>query len=223
MFEKLDKIVLTQDDYVKVSNWNNENRDKFTTLDIPLSEGLIYSSQYVEMYGETLTQVTYFHFEEDRILFRQFDGKDMSEFLSFEMNMVDEETISNMNTFSEFASKERYTITAQLTALMVSDVLQYISNAPQHVKETKEKKVINKKQKSKKSSKNNKSRQVKINTVKYTFDFSEEYEKRHYERSAESWSVRGHWRIYKDTGKRVWIKPHVKGSGDNIEPKEYRI
>lgn len=223
MFEKLDKIVLTEDDYAKVSKWNNENRDKFTALDVPLSEGLIYNSHYMEEYDATLIQITYFHFDEDRILFRIFDEKDMSEVMSFEMNMVDDEPISNMKMFGDIASKKHYTITAQLTIMLVTDVLQYISNAPQHVKETKETKVINKKQKSKKSSKNNKSRQVKINTVKYTFDFSEEYAKRHYERSAESWSVRGHWRIYKGTGKRVWIKPHVKGSGENIEPKEYRI
>jgi len=31
-----------------------------------------------------------------------------------------------------------------------------------------------------------------------------------YVQHVESWKVRGHWRVYR-TGKRVWVRPHVKG------------
>jgi len=43
-----------------------------------------------------------------------------------------------------------------------------------------------------------------------------------YERHAESWNVRGHWRKYK-SGKKIWIKPHIKGTGQNIEGKNYTL
>lgn len=46
-------------------------------------------------------------------------------------------------------------------------------------------------------------------------------DKARYERHMEKWSVRGHWRTTK-TGKKVWVKPHVKGEGTK-EGKEYRI
>ena len=44
---------------------------------------------------------------------------------------------------------------------------------------------------------------------------------RAYNRLAESWNVRGHWREYKN-GNRVWIKGYVKGSGEKTV-KEYKI
>lgn len=35
---------------------------------------------------------------------------------------------------------------------------------------------------------------------------------RNYTRHTESWSVLGHYRQYK-SGKKIWINPHVKGTG----------
>lgn len=46
-------------------------------------------------------------------------------------------------------------------------------------------------------------------------------QKRLFNRITESWGVRGHWRSYK-SGKRAWVKPHVKGHGDK-EAKEYKL
>lgn len=41
------------------------------------------------------------------------------------------------------------------------------------------------------------------------------------QRLTEAWCVRGHCRHYK-TGKTVYIKPYMKGSGKTI-PKEYKL
>ncbi len=49
-----------------------------------------------------------------------------------------------------------------------------------------------------------------------------EEEIKHYERHMLGWTVRGHWRTYQN-GKKVWIKPHVRGDKDNVEGKVYRI
>src|SRR5699024_2016234 len=41
----------------------------------------------------------------------------------------------------------------------------------------------------------------------------------------DAWKVRGHWRIYSD-GKRVWVKPHVRGrKAHRYKPKgkDYRL
>jgi|SRR5690554_3111764 len=48
-------------------------------------------------------------------------------------------------------------------------------------------------------------------------------ETRQYNRQTESWRVRGHWRTYK-SGKRVWIKPQVRGKKDGkIKPTIYKV
>lgn len=48
-------------------------------------------------------------------------------------------------------------------------------------------------------------------------------EARPYQRHVETWNVRGHWRNLK-SGKRIWIKPHVKGDLDKIpEPVTYVV
>lgn len=46
------------------------------------------------------------------------------------------------------------------------------------------------------------------------------YFKRTWTRRTESWHVRGHLRRYK-SGKEIWVKPHVKGSGENVKKSVY--
>lgn len=76
----------------------------------------------------------------------------------------------------------------------------------------------------KKKHKNKKKNVRSITTVVYKVSFSKEnvteQEKKEYNRIKESWSVRGHWRELK-TGKKVWVKAHVKGDKNNIEPTTY--
>lgn len=48
-----------------------------------------------------------------------------------------------------------------------------------------------------------------------------------YDRHAEAWKVRGHYRVYKKSGKKVWVEPHVKGKNrdksDSVPNKNYRL
>lgn len=58
-----------------------------------------------------------------------------------------------------------------------------------------------------------------------TKDEQDTQEKRLQERHVEAWSVRGHYRTYKD-GRKVWIKPQVrraKGYHGEPDPKTYKI
>lgn len=73
-----------------------------------------------------------------------------------------------------------------------------------------------------KKKKSNKPSKVKIKKrIEYTINITDEYMKRNYEFVKESWTVRGHWREYKN-GKRSWIKAYKKGTGE-VEAKEYTI
>lgn len=45
---------------------------------------------------------------------------------------------------------------------------------------------------------------------------------RKYERHAESWGVRGHYRTYK-SGKTVWVRPYTKGNAEKRNDKEYVV
>jgi len=78
----------------------------------------------------------------------------------------------------------------------------------------------------KKKKKSHRSRhKVKIGRYKYTthFPVEEKEDKRDYNRQAESWQVRGHFRRYK-SGKEVWIQPQVRGKKDGqVEPKTYTL
>ncbi|EQB3101495.1 hypothetical protein ACYIU4_002858 [Clostridium botulinum] len=44
----------------------------------------------------------------------------------------------------------------------------------------------------------------------------------HYERHTFGWTVRGHWRTYQ-SGKKVWIKPQIRGDKSKVEGKIYEI
>ncbi|SMC19425.1 hypothetical protein SAMN02745134_00826 [Clostridium acidisoli DSM 12555] len=78
--------------------------------------------------------------------------------------------------------------------------------------------------KDKRAGKKPRTKLIKQNIIRINTDHIQltEEEKRDYERHTLGWTVRGFWRNYKD-GKRVWIKPHVRGDKDNIEGKIYEI
>lgn len=58
-------------------------------------------------------------------------------------------------------------------------------------------------------------KRVSVSKPKMDYDYNEakrEGAKRSYERLTESWKVDGHWRTYKKSGKRVFVKGHKKGN-----------
>lgn len=71
-------------------------------------------------------------------------------------------------------------------------------------------------------SKNKKKKPLKIGIYHINPNFQVSIEKRKFERHTEAWGVRGHWRNYKKSGKRVWVKEHDKGQGVK-EGKTYLI
>jgi hypothetical protein len=228
-FDKLDKIYLNGKDVEKIMEWDRLNHHKFDSISLPLEEGIISIEDYHEKLKFHHTTWTYFKIEEDGILFKQYDGSDGFEMISFKIsgsegdgeNFTD--YVKDIKSNIKIASKETVKKQIQLSAHLCFCVFQYMTNVSNNVVEQKETKTIKKKQKNKKYSGNNKNRYVKISTIRYTFDHTDnEGDSKHYDRHAHSWTVRGHWRYYKKSGKRVWIKPHKKGAGE-IEPKKYKL
>lgn len=66
---------------------------------------------------------------------------------------------------------------------------------------------------------------VSISKPKRIYDYGSaelDGDKRSYERQAESWEVMGHWRHYKKTDKRVFVKGYKKGEGAK-KGKDFRV
>ncbi|MFS0905728.1 hypothetical protein AB3N02_22030 [Priestia aryabhattai] len=228
-YEKLDKIVLTEKEMQHILEWDRENHHRFDSITFPLSEGVIEVEHYLgafmgHNFDMHVTTLNYFKINEEYIEFKQFDKTDMKELISFKLDETfgdDGQTkYRDLKTNIPRATEKDTKGQADMMVFSTLCVFQYMTRVTHTVKEAKESKVIKKKQKSKKASGTNKNRVTRINTTRYTFDF-ERTSSGNYERHTPAWTVRGHWREYKKTGKRVWVKPHVKGEGE-VLPKVYK-
>ncbi|KFX58345.1 hypothetical protein HYH39_06710 [Clostridium botulinum] len=79
--------------------------------------------------------------------------------------------------------------------------------------------------KDKRAGKKPKVKLIKQNIIRINTDNIKEpteEEKREYERHIAGWTVRGHWREYK-SGKKIWIKPQIRGDKEQMESKIYEI
>lgn len=106
--------------------------------------------------------------------------------------------------------------------LISFEIFAYMTNVTENVIEKKSSKQITKKGKSK-NGKVGKNRVIRIGVTKYIIDFDSKETGRKNDRHSLAWTVRGHWRYYKESGKRVWVKPHVKGQGESTDGKIYKI
>lgn len=110
-------------------------------------------------------------------------------------------------------------VTASALTNLILGIIEYL-NSPREViskREVREPKTSKKSNKSKKG----KNKKTYIHKCYYSIDKVESTNKRKYERHAESWATRGHWRKYSN-GKVVWIKEHVRGKG-KVSSKSYKI
>lgn len=82
----------------------------------------------------------------------------------------------------------------------------------------------NQSKKDKRKGKKPKVKLIKQNIIKLNTDHIQltEEERNHYKRHTFGWTVRGHWREYQ-SGKKVWIKPQIRGDKDKVQGKIYEI
>jgi hypothetical protein len=237
MLEHLDRIVLSTQEVFKIHDWVSENKDRYGVdlFRIPFDEILIIINNFEinKNIGEIYLHV---QSKDNVIRFMYYDAEFKVKLIDFgfdtetyEFNPeADEVGYSWLNYSISNASEmklsyEEIKKTTDMLFLMATDIFMFVTFNKEIIKSEKVTKVKSKKKKHKKKSKNNAKREVQITSTVYTFDFNKfDTIKREIERHIESWNVRGHWRYIKKTGKRVWVKPHVKGEG-KVETKIYKV
>ena len=230
-YHKLDKIILSEQQLKSVSAW--VEAQNFKSLDIPLQECLVIitgitnkllsvslsSGIYFCMDGNSLS-ISQYYIDETNTLSEMFSAKIGDRFFTEQaMDItIKDDLIKSLN-------KDEINKIANASILAVFDIFQYMTNKKSNIIKKKVTKTMNIRKKRAKNS-NKRTNTVKIHSNRYIFEYSpnlaDKSSTRDYDRRTESWSVRGHWRYYKDSGKRVWIDGYTKGRGD-IEGKEYRI
>jgi hypothetical protein len=223
--EKVDKIILTYKEYEEIATWVDEQ--DFDSVDITLNEGMIIMND-IDYRGIKANMGIYFRINNanGEILVQQYDMEDMKVILS---GIVDEEYFKSGKMRIEVANKRWSRLFKQedlehnikITILTVLNIFQYMNHYRENVVITEETKRVRKKPKHS-TTKNKKSNVVPLKSKKYTFTNTNRVGREYkYNRHKEVWSVKGHWRHYKD-GHKVWIKPHQRGLGEIEEGKIYK-
>lgn len=225
IFQKLDKIILTESQLKEISEW--VALQKFETIDLPLKECFIIVNDIQCKYINIESDMgIYFKSDNNVITITQYDMKDFSPLFSAKITesffLDDDFEFTVFSKYLKILSREYRKKVILATILIVFDIFQYMTHKQDNVVQSNTDRSIKKKKKGKITSRNKKSNYVKIHSKKYTFDFTRKPTERKYERHMESWTVRGHWRYYKNTGKKVWINGYIKGNG-NVEGKVYKI
>lgn len=220
-FDKLDRILLSHSDVEKIMVWDNENHHKFDSVDFPMTEGLLLVKGYFDFLKREMTNAIYFNVTADAIKFKLYQWDSKTELISFDLdeNFYKHQKLSNVKIYVKGATEQDVYRDFKSQCLLLFATFQYMNHHRKIVKEDKVFKNVIKKARHKSSK--SKNRVVKLTAIQYTFDYEQNNNPRPYERHAESWRVRGHWRHYK-SGKSVWIEPYTKGKGE-IEPKTYKV
>jgi hypothetical protein len=221
--EKIDKIILTYKEYEDIANW--VQKQEFESVDITLEEGMIIM-QDIEYRGFEMQMGIYFRINDKNgeIFVQQYDMDDMTPLITA---TVDEEyfksgkmQIEVKNRWDKYLKRDDLEKNIKITILTVLDIFQYMNHYQEKVVVTEKTSIKRKKPKHKAKSK--KSNVVPLKSKQYSFENTNSSTKRYkYNRHKEIWSVKGHWRHYKD-GRKVWIKPHRRGIGEDLEGKVYK-
>lgn len=123
------------------------------------------------------------------------------------------------------ATVDEFITSAMNTTLISFFIVNYLST---NIVESIESKIVGNKSSAKKVSKNKKSKNnKKVSIIKKYYinspkNISESKDPcKNYNRHAESWTVRGHYKNYK-SGKKIWVEGYQKGEGKK-ENKIYKI
>lgn len=224
--ERLDKILLSDDDAQKILEWEEKNRSNINTdtIDFPLKEGVMVYTKQMTLQGKPveISSGLYFRVTDTGISFATHDWRDKqkiaSTFISPTTDYLNLDV--TLHWKHPLATKALVQKDFQANIFLFMATMVYMTHHREVIERTEQKRRIAKKPKSGKSGK----RFTKLTSVQYVLNFNkEETDKRRYERHTESWSQRGFYRHYKKSGKIVWVDPQVKGARNvQPEPKTYK-
>lgn len=208
--DKLDKILMSKEDLDNLFKWRDNHKEYVRNFKSTLKEGVIKIGDFHEQS---------FHDMGDHYLYVVYNkGKKIHEVEWDKATKIGRTKFTLLEGVDEFEyNQDIISLHASLMAYM-----EYYSDKKEYVEiETVQETVV----KERKYKKKYKRTPVKIERKVYKVNINKEAtvrDKRRYERVMSKWTVRGHWRHLK-TGKKVWVRPHVKGSGKEINPKDYKL
>lgn len=222
-FAKLDRIMHDNESVARILAWWKNHLAPSIQYP-PLKEGLIdFTNLNVrpDQQHQHHKILLYFDDEGTNIYMTLY----LNEHLAFDWKT--EYNVENGVTFSitlppkvkDVTDKEREIMT-DMTGIWAASML-YMKTARAEYIQTEEHRA--RKTKKARGGKGNK-RVVYVHskTYKLYLPSEESEEKREIERKTESWSVRGHTRTYKKSGKTIVVAPYKKGKG-RFEPKTYHV
>lgn len=238
--DKVDKILLSAEDSKRLDDWwLNIHEGAFNEFRPVLEEGVIvqeldpnikYDQAFVKAYGLT-TQLLFLYFkqlDDIRVYYEIYRtiGENQVEFiLKGIKNHAKLKSDLTVNTENHIGLKKEHAIhfldatTSSHIALMnymelYRDVRERVTFQTVRKKNTKKKKNGKKK--------NTRLIALVIYNVKIPLASVTDEERRAYQRMKEAWTVRGHWRTL-PSGKKIWVKPYVKGNKEKLEPNTYKF
>lgn len=206
----VDKILMKdKSELDKLMQWKDNNKELVRNYNPVLEEGLIIFEEYKQYFKQTENKVNYIVWFGDKEVMKL-------EILNCQGGYVVKNIWSIFHPeHQEMSIKDCVTTHYSLMA--------YMANYTEYVTE-KRQRVIKKKKASSKSKKNN--RVIKLGKRIYdvTIPQSVAMEKRSYKKHTEAFTVSGHYRTYKKTGKRVWIASYIKGNKEaDRQPRTFKM
>ncbi|AMO25978.1 hypothetical protein Blue_155 [Bacillus phage Deep Blue] len=210
--EKWDRISVTQEEVEQLFKWRDKNKDLVRNFSPVLERGVIIN--------QATSAIKYvFQKEGDNYLYDVVQNKTGEVVHTTIWNTVSGEG-KILRTVLDHKDLQGYNeVLISLHASLMAYMEHYQDNEEYVRKQTNTVVIGHKKQK-----KSKKKVPVKIRRKVYTLKVTEESLNevtRSYERQTDKWTVRGHWRTTKNG--QVWIKPHIKGDGKEVTPKEYKM
>lgn len=237
-FDKYDIVKMdSKEDWSKLLDYGfaklfNNKEDGFYIIDYQpvLKEGII---DYTNFPSNEMYSHVYFKdlIQEKKIEFKIIHNKMIIAEAIFNKVADKLEYLSLMNKIIDLKDDVAIKFNEQFRNLSYHHIvlMQYMENQKNVVINYVDNKKL--KKKNKKSNRNKKRKNVvevgkKVYTV-YANDFDNKKDNDNsLTFTKEAWGVRGHWRTY-PSGKKVWIKPYVKGKKrnevDKVEGKVYKI
>lgn len=212
--DKLDRIVInSQEEIDRLIAWRDNNKDLVRNFSPVMENGVIFIKETPELRYIFRKQGaeyhhTVFHEVENAIVHSVIwdsatrEGRVVHSVIEdptmkHEYNMIVISLHATLMAYMEHSQENTESVSVKTHTVVVG-----------HKKQKKSKKRV----------------PVKIRRKVYTVSISKESLEaatRSYERHIEQWTVRGHWRKTKNG--QVWIKPHVRGEGKEVTPKEYQL
>lgn len=215
MYKEVNKVILTDENIQKLVEWKDNNKDLVRNRKDVFKKGVI----------EFGSSSIYFERQLFSMNFKYFIHK--QRYLEFDYSLITKQAkITYQNPLMNKATGNNQYGLIQDVIMIHSTTMAYMEHYEPVVKEKQIQQNVNTKSKNKKNKSKSSNKIVYLKEVVYKYtsiDTNKLSNKGKHGSPTISFSVKGHWRQYKKTGKRVWIEEYIKGDKKDIQGKQYRL